>query len=125
MYSFWIDKTRQNVLKYSDIAVNYKCKLIRERTWLESWIEALKVWSSYSKVYNQDKVALLASVVEGHLRPGEFLTAIISKSLVVEPVHLRLQRDQAAREVALAKSKVRGGQLNHLVDKIYGESMWG
>ena len=44
-FAFSVDKTKKNVLKYSDIAANYLYKLIQERTWLESWIVVLKKWS--------------------------------------------------------------------------------
>ena len=76
-------------------------------------------------MYNQDKVALVASVVEGHMRPGEFLTAIISKSLFVEPFHLRLQKDQAARETAFPYGDVFSGQLRDKIDQVVGYSLWG
>ena len=81
------------MLTYSVIAANYRSKLLEEQTWLESLIEVLKVWSSKSTLYDQEKVALVATLVEGHLRPSEFFTAIMTKSLVVEPVHMKFQRD--------------------------------
>ena len=124
-YSCWIDKTRRNVLTYSVIAANYRSKLLEEQTWLESLIEVLKVWSSKSTLYDQEKVALVATLVEGHLRPSEFFTAIMTKSLVVEPVYMKFQRDQAAREVALANDDAVSGQLRNMVNQVFGPDLWG
>ena len=39
---FTIDKTKKSVLTYSQIAANYRRKLILERTWLESFSMVLK-----------------------------------------------------------------------------------
>ena len=51
------------MLTYSNIAANYRAKLLEEQTWLESWIEVLRVWLSKSTIYNQEKVALVANIV--------------------------------------------------------------
>ena len=53
----------------------------------------------------------MASIVEGHLRPSELFTAIMTKSLVVELTYMKFQMDQAAREVALANGDAVSGQL--------------
>ena len=62
-FTFTIDKTKKSVLTYSNIAANYRAKLLEEQTWLESWIEVLRVWLSKSTIYNQEKVALVANIV--------------------------------------------------------------
>ena len=76
-------------------------------------------------MYDQEKVALVATIVEGHLRPSEFLTAIMDKLLVVEPTHMSIQRNQAAREVALANGNAVSCRLHSMVDQVMGSSLWG
>ena len=51
--TFRIDKTKKSVLKFSEIAANYRSKLILERTWLESLIEVLKEWAVKAAEYDQ------------------------------------------------------------------------
>ena len=46
----------------------------------------------------------------------------MSKSLVVEPAYLRIQRDQAAREVALANGNVVSGQLHQRINQVLGDT---
>ena len=86
-FKCWIDKTKKRVLKYSKIAANYRGKLIDERTWLKSFSETLKIWSSKMVKYDQQKVTLLARIMEEHMRPCEFLSSIMTKSLEVRPVY--------------------------------------
>ena len=85
----------------------------------------LKDWSSKSTKYDQEKVAVMATIVEGHLRPSEFFTAIMTKSLEIRPVYDWLQKDQTQREVTLTKRAAVIGKLHNRVNQVMGPLLWG
>ena len=120
-----IDKTKYEVLKYSKIAANYRGKLMDERTWLESLGETLKIWSSKGVRYDQQKVALLAKIMEEHMRPCEFLSAIMTRSLEVRPVYEKFQEDVEALRLKEAKGDNVSGQLHDRISQILGPQLYG